>query len=100
MSPLITALWATFAVFAVERATGTIHVDAVRPDLGALVGALAFFVAWAPFEETLRVLMFNGTRMAFRRTAVAVVLVCVVFGLAHASNDSPEAGLVGMLSRL
>jgi membrane protease YdiL (CAAX protease family) len=79
-------------IFCVEWALGVIEVEGIRPEIGILAANFGFLVLlWAPFEETLRVLMLNGMRIVFRRAWIAVALVSVVFGLIHAANDHATA---------
>jgi uncharacterized protein len=79
-------------VFCVEWALGAIEVEGMRLEIGVLAANFGFLVLlWAPFEETLRVLMLNGMRVVFRRTWIAVVMVSVAFGLIHAANDHATA---------
>ena len=79
-------------IFVAEWALGAIRIEGVRPQIETLAANFAFLVLlWAPFEETLRVLMLNGMRVVFRRTWIAVTMVSVAFGLIHAANDNATA---------
>ena len=79
-------------IFLIEWALGAIQVQGVKPQISTLAANFAFLVLlWAPFEETLRVLMLGGMRVVFRRTWIAVAMVSVAFGLIHAANDNATA---------
>ena len=79
-------------IFCAEWALGAIEVRGIGLETGTLAANFGFLVLlWAPFEETLRMLMLNGMRAVFRRDWIAVALASVAFGLIHAANDHATA---------
>jgi membrane protease YdiL (CAAX protease family) len=81
-------------IFCAEWALGAIEVRGIGLEIGILAANFGFLVLiWAPFEETLRMLMLNGMRAVFRRDWIAIALASVVFGLIHAANDHATAAV-------
>jgi hypothetical protein len=79
-------------IFCAEWALGAIEVRGIGFEIGILAANFGFLVLiWAPFEETLRMLMLNGMRAVFRRDWIAIALASVAFGLIHAANDHATA---------
>lgn len=79
-------------IFAVEWGSGVLQVNGVHaPDTGFLGWLLILIIAAFWEEFIFRSLMLNGLQVIVRKRWLAVIIMAIFFGLAHAGNPNASA---------